>query len=288
MSINYDRYFENISYLEDWINEAPGWFTVGDITSDRTEQLVFTKKFEMLATIGKCQRHPTKRGCYRKIDSDLEEMDLVNTEANPVDIWLPFGLSDYVEIYPGNMIIIAGGKRCGRTAVMLNMVYENMREWDVEYFNSEMGAAEMRKRIDLFPYASIDQWNFKAYRRGENFGDAITGGTNKLILVDFLEIHDEFYAVGRAIKSIHDNLAGGVAIVALQKNPGSDVGLGGWRSAEVSRLYISLDRGRGKITDAKNFRQPDKNPNGWVRKFNILHGCQITTPGSWQKEVKDE
>ena len=287
-TINYKKYFDNISYLEDWVNEAPGWFTVNDITSDRSEQLVFTQKFEMLVTIGKIQRHPDRRGCYRKIESELEVMDFVNVEANPVDIWLPFGLSDYVSLFSGNMVLLAGGKSCGKTAVMLNIIHENMREWDVEYFNSEMGAAELRHRLDLFPYTSINQWNFKAYRRASNFGEAIVGGTEKLILIDFLEIHDEFYAVGKAIKSIHDNLKGAVAIVALQKNPGSDVGLGGWRSAEVSRLYLSIDRGRVKITDAKNFKQPDKNPNGWVRNFKIKSGCQITTPDGWKREVKGE
>jgi len=173
------------------------------------------------------------------------------------------------------------------TGIMLNLIHENMREWDVEYFNSEMGTAELRRRLDLFPYTAINNWNFTAYKRASNFGEAIVGGTNKLILIDFLEIHDEFYAVGKAIKSIHDNLKGAIAVVALQKNPGSDVGLGGWRSAEVSRLYLSIDRGRVKITDAKNFKQPDKNPNGWIRHFNIKSGCQITTPEGWKREPKD-
>jgi len=286
-SINYKKYFENIAYLEDWINEAPGWFTVSDITSDRDEQLVFTRKFETLVSIGKCQRHPDRRGCYRKIESELEIMDFVNVEANPVDIWLPFDLSDYVELYPGNMVLLAGCKSSGKTSVMLNLIHENMREWDVEYFNSEMGASELRRRLDLFPYTPISKWNFKAFHRSDNFGDAIDGSPSKLILIDFLEIHDEFYAVGKAIKAIHDNLKGAVAVVAIQKNPGSDVGLGGWRSAEVSRLYLSIDRNRVKITDAKNFRQPDKNPNGWVRNFSLKSGCQITTKEGWKREVKE-
>jgi len=200
---------------------------------------------------------------------------------------LPFELSDMVEIYPGNMIIIAGGKSCGKTAVMLNMIYENMRNWDVDYLNSEMGTQEMRRRLDLFPYATIDMWNFKAYQRSCNFGDAIQGGSNKLILIDFLEIHDEFYAVGKELKAIHDNLDGAICVVALQKNPGNDVGLGGWRSAEVSRLYLSIDRGRAKITDAKNFRNPDDNPNGKIRYFSLLHGCQIKHKGEWKNETRE-
>ena len=35
----------------------------------------------------------------------LEEMDFINVDAEPVSLWLPFDLSDYVEIYPGNMIM---------------------------------------------------------------------------------------------------------------------------------------------------------------------------------------
>lgn len=270
----------------DFLNDSPGWFNVSDITPNYDYRKIYLRKLEKLVVTGHAQRHPTKRGVYRKTESELEIMDFKNVEANPVDIWLPFELSDYVEIFDGNMILVAGMKSCGKTAIMLNMVYENMRNWDVHYFNSEMGASELRKRLDLFPYKTIDDWDFKAYRRSENFGDAIDGGPDKLILIDFLEVHDEFYAIGRALKSIHDNLKGAIAVVALQKNPGSDVGLGGWRSAEVSRLYLSLDRGRVKITDAKNFRDPDKNPNGWVRYFKLLHGCQIINDGTWNQEKK--
>lgn len=273
----------DIVQIFDWVNEAPGWFSVNDMTPDYEWRMIYIRKLEKLVAAGHLQRHASRRGMYRKVESELEIMDFKNVEANPVDIWLPFELSDYVEIFDGNMILIAGMKSTGKTAIMLNMVYENMRNWDVYYFNSEMGASELRKRLDLFPYLTIDQWDFKAFRRSENFGDVIEGSPDKLILIDFLEIHDEFYAVGRALKAIHDRLKGAIAVVAIQKNPGSDVGLGGWRSAEVSRLYLSIDRGRVKITDAKNFRKPDQNPNGWVRNFKLYNGCQISCKEKWQR-----
>lgn len=276
--------FEHISLLHDWIITACGWFNLRDITSDKEYQRIYEGQCEKLVLAGHLTKHATQRWIYKKKEAELEEMDFLNVTSDPVSLWLPFDLSDYVEIFPGNMILIAGMKSTGKTAIMLNLVYENQREWEVHYFNSEMGAKELRKRLDLFPYTTIDQWDFKAWRRADNFGDAVQGGEGKLILIDFLEIHDEFYAVGRALKAIHDNLKGAVAVVAIQKNPGSDVGLGGWRSAEVSRLYLSVDRGRVKITDAKNFKQPDKNPNGWARDFSIKHGCQITCRGIWEKK----
>ena len=84
--IEYDGYFDNIAYLEEWINEAPGWFTVRDITSDFQQQTIFTRKFNILADMGRFERHPTKRGCFRRKDSQLEIMDFKSVEAEPVSL----------------------------------------------------------------------------------------------------------------------------------------------------------------------------------------------------------
>ena len=277
---------QDFTLLLNWVDTAPGTFSVNELTNDHTERFLLTEKFEKLVEADYIERVGTKRGTYRKKEVETELMDFKNVDAEPVDIWLPFEISDLVEIYEGNLIIIAGMKSAGKTAVMLNLVHQNMNNWDVDYFNSEMGSKELRKRLDLFPYITIDNWNFNAYRRASKFEDVIEGGTNKLILIDFLEIHDEFYAVGRSLKAIHDKLKGAICVVALQKNPGQDVGLGGWRSAEVTRLYLSLDKGRVKITDAKNYRT-EKNPNGLMRDFKLYHGCEITSKYGWYREKKE-
>jgi len=271
----------------EWIEEAPGWFSVRDLTSDPQYMSVYTRKCETLVHTGHLIRHKDRRGMYRKKESDLEEMDFINAHGEPVNIWLPFGLSDMVDIYDGNMIIVAGAKSSGKTALMLNIVKENRyKDWNIHYFNSEMGANEFKRRLNLFYDVSITDWNFNAYRRGNNFSDVVFHGPENLNIIDFLEIHDEFYAVGRELKAIHDNLKGAIAIVGLQKNPGCEVGLGSWRSAEVARLYLSIDKGKIKITDAKNFKDPQDNPNGKVAKFTIQHGSQINAPKGWGREVK--
>ena len=83
-----------------------------------------------------------------------------------------------------------------------------------------------------------------------------------------------------------DKLDGGIAIICLQKNPGQDTGLGGYRSMEVARLVIALDSGRVKITKAKNYRT-ERNPNGLVKNFKLVNGCQIIDRHDWQKEEKE-
>ena len=174
------------------------------------------------------------------------------------------------------------------TAFMLNIVKENMlKDWDVGYFTSEMESGELKLRLKKFPDISLDQWRFKAYRRGGDFQDVIKPGKNSLNIVDFLEVHDEFYIIARRLKEIHDKLNGGIAVVGLQKNPGQDTGLGGWRSMEVTRLAIALDWGRCKIVKAKNWVDPEMNPNNWVISFKLVDGCRII-PGreGWQRETK--
>ena len=285
--MNKKKLLDNIAYVIDWVNEAPGWFSISDFTHDTAERLIMTEKFEKLLKMGYIERHGNRRGCYRKKESELIEMDYINADDSPVDIWLPFDISDMVEIYDGNLIMIAGAKDSGKTALMLNVIKENRYRMDIHYFNSEMGAGELKKRLSNFHDIALDQWNFKAYERAENFEDVIFPGLGQLNIVDFLEIHDEFYVIGKKLKAIHDRLNGAVAIVCLQKNPGQDTGLGGWRSMEVTRLALALDYERVKITVGKNRRDPKINPRGLVKNFKIKGGYQIIDKHDWRREVEE-
>lgn len=279
---------ESSTLLIDWIAIAPGDFSVPQIATGVHEQRLMTETLEKLVKIGYIERAGKRRGWYRKKDSELDEMDFINAIAEPVKIWLPFGASDLVELYPGNLIIIAGMKSSGKTAVVLNMIRENDKKWDVAYFNSEMGPEELRKRLDLDKTRSIDMWNFKAYRRANDFHQVVRQGKKSLNIIDFLEVHEEFYAIGSQLKKIHDNLNGAIAVVCIQKNPGVDVGLGGWRSMEVTRFAIALERGRVKITEAKNFKRPDINPNGLFKNFKLLNGIQIEDTPKWLRVVEEK
>ena len=104
-----------------------------------------------------------------------------------------------------------------------------------------------------------------------------------MLFLDFLEVHVDFFAVGAAIKAIHDNLKDSICVIFIQKNPGQEVGLGSWRSAEKARLYLSIERGKAKITDAKNWRDAAYNPNGRYRDFDIYSGTKITAKAGWYR-----
>lgn len=269
-----------------WIDSAPGAFHVSNITNDTGMQLKYVNKLEKLVEIGYIERTGNRRGWYRPRESDLVEMDYKNASGEPVSLWLPFDLDLKVKLFKGNIIIIAGCKDAGKTAIILNIINENQDIWKIHYFNSEMGEDEFKTRLELFPYKDIDDWHFKAYERTENYADVIRSGAGNLNIVDFLEIYDEFYMIGKWIKEIHDKLKGAIGIIALQRNPGAATGLGGYRTLEKARLAINLGNGIVKIMVAKNWIGTD-NPNGLRRTFKLFNGCEIITKFPWQREVEE-
>lgn len=281
---------ENITdVVREYVEEVSGTFTNSQIYGDLVVQTAPDKKrvrseLSRLAKKGIIERG-AKNGQYRKIDNDLNEMDFLNAQDEQCNIFMPFGLHKIVKIMPGNIIVIAGQSNAGKTAFLMNIIRDNMREWGVHYFNSEMGSSELRLRLKLFDHP-IDSWEFKAYERSDNFHDVIRTGPGMLNIIDFIEIHDEFWKIGGMIREIHKRLDGAVAIIAIQKNKGETLGRGGAMSIEKARLYLSLSPGTCKIAKAKNFIKPDFNPNGRSYDFKLVNGCNFVQVRDWHYKVK--
>jgi len=287
------KYTKNEAMIISWLGNDPRAFSVAQIERDAEARQRINELCLTLVGSGFLEKHGNKWGWFRLRQTDLEEMDLESEEAQtgPSDIWLPFDLSDWIEVYPGNILIFAGAKDSGKTALSLNVAQQNRHTWDVRYLNSEMGESELRKRVDLSDI-TVGMWKEGCtfYRRASNFADAILSCSpdkSMLFIIDFLEIHDEFYKSGATLKEIHDSLNGAVCIVNLQKNPGLETPpLGGWRSLEVCRLCVSVDFQIAKIKIAKNWRDPDpeNNPRNKVGNFKLYAGYKITGFTGWHKE----
>ncbi|MDY6839782.1 MAG: hypothetical protein SWH78_17630 [Thermodesulfobacteriota bacterium] len=234
---------------------------------------------------GILEKDPNRYGWYRRVDDDAETIDFMNAKTDPFPIKWPFEIEDLVEVMPGNVIVIAGEVESGKTGFLLNVAKLNIKTHDIHFFSSEMGGSELRKRLKKFDDMVLSDWKpLKVKARGGEFHDVIK--PDALNIIDFLELHDEFYKVGAYLKKIHDKLNKGIAIVAIQKNPGRDEGLGGQRSMEVTRLYLSMSKeypgGRLKIVKGKNWAT-DKNPNGLSIKYKVYQGCKFAPQGDWYR-----
>jgi hypothetical protein len=136
----------------------------------------------------------------------------------------------------------------------------------------------------------LGDWKFNAYEQEADFHDVIN--PNGVSVVDFLEMHENFYLVAQKIYQIWNRLEKGLCIVALQKNPNAMTPLGGQRAMEKARMVVGLDfieKGRHKatFTKCKNWRTPE-NPRGLERRFWIQDGCQFVFIDPQWERAEDE
>ncbi|CCK82409.1 CHC2 zinc finger domain-containing protein [Desulfobacula toluolica] len=281
---------EESEKIKAWIMLSPGEFSIRDLDydlniKDPEQKIHRIKILEKFVAEKLLSREGKKRGYYRPYKSDLERMDFKFADDKFLDVWLPFKLHDLVGLLPGNIVIVAGEPNAGKTALLLNLIKANRKRFDVHYFNSEMGSGELKTRLSKFDDFPSSDWSFNAYHRDSDFEDVIFKGPKSLNIIDFLEVHDNFYLIGDKIKKIHEALDGGIAVIAVQRNKGAAFGLGGQRTMEKARLVINISPGIIQITKAKNFINPGINPNWMKVNFNLVNGCKfVMQGGGWYRE----
>jgi hypothetical protein len=272
-----------------WVEAEPGKFHTSEIDRElrlttRAEQNARAKTLERLRKIGVIERAGAVRGYYQLIDNACPEIDFLNQTTSNFPLSLPFGLDEMVRIMPGNIIVIAGSPNAGKTALLLNTIFKNNARYAdrLHYFTSEC-ASELRTRLELFEGMGLHEWKFKAYERSHNFHQVIK--PNDVNIIDYLELHSDFYAVGGLLAEIHRALRDGVAIVALQKNRDAKRGLGGERSTEKARLYLTVDANPPngntvRIEKAKSYIS--ENPNGKELDFKLIGGWRLFPMTGWR------
>jgi len=267
-----------VEEVKDFILSSTGVFLSSEIVncsqlSSRQQKQNLSKILGRFVDEGVIERSGKRNASFRRIEKETTIIDFLNADTTTVDLKLPFEIDGLVEIMPGNIILIAGEVNAGKTAFLLNIIKTNMDTFNVHYFNSEMGAGELRKRLMKFNLL-LSKWTFRAYEQADNFSDVLISGPGNLNIIDFLEVYTDFYEVGGKIAEIHKKLKGAIAIVAIQKNPGVDIGLGGYRSLEKPRLALAISNGEVKIVKAKNWKS-EQNPNGMIIKFKLVQGCDF-------------
>ena len=223
----------------------------------------------------------TKNGIFRKIDKDCEDLDFINADTTPFDIRFPMGVHELINIYRKSLVVIAGEPNAGKTAYCLNLAKKNMERQNVTYFSSEMGASELKIRLQKFN-SPLDSWKpIKFKLRTGNFKDVID--PNGLNIIDYLEVSKDFFEVGGLMTEIFNALDGGVAVVAIQKPKGRETGIGGERTLDKARLYLSISSGVMTIVKGKIWASDIVNPNGMYIQFKLGGGANFKTEGPWKR-----
>jgi hypothetical protein len=211
-----------------------------------------------------------------------------------------FGIEDLVEIYAGDMILIAGTSNYGKTTIALSLLGENLGLMAAYLMGSEYTAANGKispkfkrrmKRMNWVEWMAGGKPRFQLYPVGADYEDYIQ--PDALNVVDWITLPGEYYLIDSVMKSMKDRVGNGVIVAVLQKNRNMEWGEGGERSERYADVYITIDSfSNESILTLGKVKAPKKSKaTGRMWAFSIvdyganLHNIRevIKCPKCWGK-----
>lgn len=266
-------------WVLDWVKDTAGWFSADQLDRDlqiltRTGKTNRRQILSRLVREGTVERKGGQHGQYRLVDGVVQEIAWQSADPNDIiPLEFAFDLHKYVKIFPKSIIVIAGVSNSGKTAWLYDFVLRNMERHEIDLFNSETSGEQMRERMDNFEIEIPNPPPFRTLERYENFADVVH--PDKISVIDYLDLNSEVYLIGEEIERIHRKLKRGVAVIAIQKKPNQELGIGGMFSWKKASLYLSMDNNRLKIAKAKSWADPKINPNGKQWGFKLVGGAKF-------------
>jgi len=282
--------------VSEFIEDANGIFMSTDVhkytqVSTRKEKKNISEILRRSVENGLIERYGSKNGCFRKINKDLNLKKFADIKEGKIaDIRLPFAIERYLYFEPGDIITYSAPPNVGKTAIMIECVKLNMREWKTYYWSTEIGSQNIRKRISKQNHIPLDQWNFEFSDDFGDYKDAIKHDPDGLHVIDYVEVKgdQQIYDIPKILTSIHDELHDGIAIIAMQMNKDKEHAFGGQQTLAKPALAIMMksDYPGAKMTvlKGKNHRT-NEDPKYFKIKFKIVSGIELRPEGIWEPEI---
>ena len=235
------------------------------------------------------RKHRGRAGHYKK----LQPIDIIEwwkAPSDPLDLYLPFDLSDYtqstyIRIFAGNMIACAGRQNAGKTSIAQEVIEQNIDRnlfpGKIRYLVNESGGPEIRYRLENNTCITPEKWkeNVIVINRSADYADALD--PDAFNVIDYLTDYEEAWSIGRQMSEVYEVIRNqpGVVWVNLQKDSDRDTGRGGSVTLDIPRLYLSMNETEVKIVKAKFAGK--LNPNGQIRDFKISEEGNVIPTGTW-------
>ncbi len=219
---------------------------------------------------------------YRYIDNTIKYIDWVNAEENDIlSIKFPwdretntgFSFDKHVILSPKDLIVIAGDSNAGKTAFIINMLWENMDTHSCTLMGNEYSPVKFKRRVSRMtwnnPLKEDGTPKFELIERYQDWKDIVR--PDNINLIDWITVSSgEFYMMDSILQGIQSKLNHGIAVVAIQKSTSKGVGEGGDFSKRIASLYLAIDFERITVVKAKEWNSV--NPNNKTYGFKIVDG----------------
>ncbi len=204
------------------------------------------------------------RGLYRKVQKIQPVAWWNGYDEEPIDFRFPksyssysgewelgseFGIEDCVEVFAGDLVLIAGASNYGKTAIALSLLGENLGLFKGSVLmGSEYTASDGKispkfkrrmNRMGWVEWINGDQPRFQLYPVGSDYEDYVE--PDFLNVIDWISLPGEYYLIDRVMKAIKDRVGNGVAAVVLQKNKNQEFGEGGERTERYADVVLTID-----------------------------------------------
>lgn len=273
----------------EWVDLTVGWWDVTrldkelDIVSPQGKATRRTIVYRLVKD-GYLEKHKYKEGSHRRVEAQAPELDWQSADSSAVlDLRFPFGIEDYVKIFPKSIIVVAGASNAGKTAMLYNFILMNMERHLIDLYNSETSPEQMKERFENFEQEIPSPAPWRTFERYDCFADIID--PNRVSVIDYIDFNNEVYRVGEELEMIFRKLNKGVCIAAIQKKRDTtdykgkkihyELGYGSDMSIKKASLYLSMDTGKIKIIKAKSWADHTKNPSGLEWGFKLRKGCDF-------------
>ena len=287
-SVEMSRFEGLAKRVRSWVQDTVGWWATEELDrdlgiADPRGKENRRKIILRLREDGVIEAHPKINKQWRFVNTRVTNLNFKTaSNAGILPVRWPLEIEKYVNLFPGNIAVVAGSPNAGKTALLLNFIRLNQDRFPIYYFCSEMGPVELRDRLDKFPGMDIEDWHFEAIERASDFADVIR--PDCVNVIDYLEMTTELYLINTHLTAISHKQGSGLALVAVQKKLDAKYGRGQEFGLEKPKLYLSMDKGKLLIVKGKSWATKNVDPNGLQVTFKIVGGCQFEQTGKWDGE----
>ena len=293
--------------VREWVNTTDGeWFYTRD-TYDALQlkpgppREAAYQALLRLRESGEIEKDFRISGRYRRVLVNAMIMDWENAPTEEYKIDWPLGIGELVEMYPGELVLVAGEKNSAKTAFLMDLAYRNQGTHQVFYNHRELNESQLRIRImssienDKQDY---ERWKAIKFLTGVfDFSPSLR--VNDFNICDYVHRTVDFAHMGDDIENIYQKMYGskgkGIVVIATQKYKGHEWGLGGQTTLARPNLYITLSEGNRsqniphkiKIKIAKSPRNGNSAKDMCKEFYVHGAGTMLVSSSGWNYEVEE-